>query len=320
MVFALCACGSRGGSVSSNRGKAIDPLCVEDVSFEPATSDSYNMRIKVRNNDIPYFKDRTLINVVVYFQLLDASGNGLPANISFIESWSEFPNLPVGQSCWTTSKNAIDKAAVDAAERVQFTSCEFRYSQDAQGEWKQVKAAFSAPVSFDIKDIIPAGEDAFTVENLSVEFSDSLPAGVTSQSAYSGGLYNKGYDYVLKDSETYAHISFAITNLTKNDIILNETSGDVVIALDFDDGFIYSTNGSNPSFMKSGSSFSVGCHTSEYHSERIGDEITLSPLVTYDVELYLRCAKAVAEQTDKPLVFSISTNLPGYDQIAVKVR
>lgn len=50
------------------------------------------------------------------------------------------------------------------------------------------------------------------------------------------------------------------------------------------------------------------------------DEITLSPLVTYDVELYLRCAKAVAEQTDKPLVFSISTNLPGYDQIAVKVR
>lgn len=71
---------------------------------------------------------------------------------------------------------------------------------------------------------------------------------------------------------------------------------------------------------KSGSSFSVGCHTSEHHSERIGDGITLSPLVTYDVELYLRCAKAVAEQTDKPLVFSISTNLPGYDQIAVKVR
>lgn len=85
---------------------------------------------------------------------------------------------------------------------------------------------------------------------------------------------------------------------------MNETSGNVVIALDFDDGFIYSTNGSNPSFMKSGSSFSVGCHTSEHHSERIGDEITLSPLVTYDVELYLRCAKAVAEQTDKPLVFS----------------
>ncbi len=52
MVFALCACGSRGGSVSSNREKAIDPLCVEDVSFEPDTSDSYNMRIKVRNNDI----------------------------------------------------------------------------------------------------------------------------------------------------------------------------------------------------------------------------------------------------------------------------
>lgn len=122
MVFALCACGSGGGSVSSNREKDLDPLCVEDVSFEPATSDSYNMRIKVRNNDIPYFKDRTLINVVIYFQLLDASGNGLPANISFIESWSEFPNLPVGQSCWTTSKNAIDKAAVDAAERVQFTS------------------------------------------------------------------------------------------------------------------------------------------------------------------------------------------------------
>ena len=46
----------------------------------------------------------------------------------------------------------------------------------------------------------------------------------------------------------------------------------------------------------------------------------ISPLVTYDVELYLRCAKAVAEQTDKPLAFSISTNLPGYDQIAVKVR
>ncbi len=52
MVFALCACGSGGGSVSSNREKDLDPLCVEDVSFEPDTSDSYNMRIKVRNNDI----------------------------------------------------------------------------------------------------------------------------------------------------------------------------------------------------------------------------------------------------------------------------
>lgn len=321
VFFALCACGSgESGNVSSNSEKDLDQLCVEDVSFEPSTSDSYNMRIKVRNNDFPSFKDRDLINVVVYFQLLDASGNGLPANISYIESWNEFPNLQAGQSCWTTSWHAIDKAAVDAAERVQFTSCEFRYSQDKQGEWKHVKGAFSAPVSFEIKDIIPVGEDAFTVENLSVEFSDSLPADVTSQSAYSRGLYNKGYDYVPKDSETYAHIAFSITNLTKNDIILNETSGDVVIALDFDNGFIYSTSGANPSFMKSGNSFSVGCHVSERYSERVGDEITLSPLVTYDVELYLRCAKAVAEQTDKPLVFSISTELPGYNQIVIDVR
>lgn len=304
----------------NNNSKNTDQLLVEDVSFEADSSGSYQMLIKARNNGIPSFTDRELVNVVVYFQLLDTSGNGLPVNVSCIESLHELPNLSVGQSCWTTSSYSIDKTAVDAAECVQFTSYEFRYSQDSQGEWKQVKGSFSTPVSFYIKDIIPVGEEAFTIENLSVEFSDSLPHDVTSQGAYSAGLYNKGYDYSLRDSETYAHITFSITNLTKNDIVLNETSGEVVISLDFDDGFIYSTNGSNPSFMISGTNFSITCHTSQSSSERLGDEITLSPLVTYDIELYLRCAKAVAEQTDKPLVFSLSTNLPGYNQITINMR
>ena len=151
VVFALCACGEKP---NSNTTKHVDEISIEGVSFEPHSSSSYNMRVLARNNGFPQFEDRNIINVVVYFRLVDASGNALPANISFIESWSEFPNLPDGQDCWTTALHTIDKKAVDSAAYIEFNSYELRYSQNAQGEWLHLRGHLSEPVSFEISDVL----------------------------------------------------------------------------------------------------------------------------------------------------------------------
>ena len=329
VVFASNSASPNSGQMlelSSTQGQAkvdhqsqANKIAIEGVSFEPRSSKSYNMRVCARNTGFPFLDDRQLINVVVYFRLLDDFGNGIPVNISFIESWSEFPNLTAGQSCWTTSIHSIDKASVDAARLIEFTSCEFRYSQNAKGEWKQLKEVFSEPISFEIADIIPVGVDPFTLENVSVEFVDSLPFDITKQTAWRAGLM-EGFDYALNNSETYAAIQFSITNMTKQDIILNDLAGNCIIELNFDDGFIYSTNGSKPSFIKSGNNYAVMNNPSQNQSQRIGDEITLSPLVTYDVELFIRCAKAVATQADKSLIVSIRTAQPGYNKVDVVLR
>lgn len=334
MVFALFGCGSKEASASqtevpaasksetADASKEVDVLSVEGVSFEPYTQDYYDMNICVRNNSFPVLEGRELVDVVVYFSLLDASGNGIPLNRSEIDSFSDFPNLLPGQSCWTAQINHIDKAAVDAADTVQFTAYEFRYGPDETGEWKQIKGTLSEPVSFKIADLIPVGEEAFTVENLSVEFTSSLPSDIPGLDAFypDATELTEELRSGLSDSEVYADIHFTITNLMKTAVVLNDLHGDFMIELNYDDGYIFSTDSSKVSVMKSGSKSSSMFHISETRTKRLGDEITLPPLSSLDVELFLRCAKVVSTQKDKSLVVSFMTSEAGYSKLEVNVR
>lgn len=334
MAFVLCGCGSKEASESqmevsttsksepSDASKEVDVLSVEGVSFKPNTRELYDMDICVRNNSFPVLEGRELVNVVVFFNLLDASGNGIPSNRSQIDSFEEFPNLLPGQSCWTTSINQIDKAAVDAADTIVFTAFEFRYGQDANGEWKQIKGTLAEPVSFKIADIIPVDEEAFTVENLSVSFTSSLPSDIPGLDAFypDATELTEELKSGLSDSEVYADIRFTITNLMKKEVVLNDLHGDFMIELNYDDGYIFSTDSSKVSVMKCGNKSSSLFHISQTRTKRLGDEITLPPLSSLDVELFLRCAKVVSTQKDKALVVSFMTSEAGYNKLDVVVR
>lgn len=310
----------------------VDELAVEDVAFEyDSKNQRYRMNVKVRNIQYPTFEGLGIKSVRVGFQFLDKNGDAVAVNRSEIPGYED---LRTGQAGWgpyvltgSGSIYPIDRVTVDTAYSITFTTYEVISTNDAEGRSKRIKGTLSDPPVFILDDIIPgrsdaeamAGSDAVMVENVSVDFTDKLPAEITGSTAYRAGI-QKDFHYTLTDSETYAVIRFSITNMTTKEIELAETGGDFFfVELNFNNGFLYSTKGSKACVMTSGKEIAV-MESSGSGSTRIGNAIAIGPLVTYDVTLYLPCAKLVETMTDKPLVVSFHTTQTGDKQIDVKVR
>ncbi len=304
----------------------IDELRVENVSLEyNNTRNCYIIKAKVRNLAYPVYENCTLTYVDVSFRFLDANGDGIPCRYDQISNKDVYGHLPLGEAGWAGGYE-IDVGTVDTAEAIVFDGYSFLYDQHGLSYAKGVKGSFTNPPVFKLDDIIPgradakktAESDAVFVENVSVEFSDILPPAVMASSAYRAGA--KKLHYSLTDSETYAVIHFTITNITTKEITLADLDGDsFFVELNFNNGFNYSTKSSKASVMQSGSEIAV-MESTESKSTRFGDAIVIPPLVTYDVTVYIPCARLVATMTDKPLVVSFHTTQTGDKQIDVKVR
>ncbi len=342
MVFALCACGTDNSASTPNNTGAqsdgknqknpkdashVDELSVEGVSLEyDDKRNCYMISAKVRNNQYPVIDGwPTVIMVSVKFRFLDAAGDGLLSNCDAINNMDSLPGLAAGEAAWAGGFK-VDVGVVDTAESIIFDSYEVLLQGDEKSHSQSIKGTFSDPPIFNLDEIIPgranaksmAESDAVEVDNVSVDFIDTLPMEIKGSTAFWAGV-KEDFNFTLNDSETYAVIQFSITNLTTKEITLADIGGNFFVELKFDDGFIYSTKGSKACVMTSGKELAVIGRAGS-KSTRIGDTIALSPLVTYDVTLYLPCAKLVSTQTEKPLVVSFHTTQTGDKQVDVKVR
>ena len=293
----------------------IDEVLVEDISFEKSSSDYYRTRIKVRNHAMPILEGHELVNLVFGYRLLDENGDGIPSNSTQFETASTFRNLAPGQAGWTSNYQTISKTAVDSAKYIEFSTYEFRYGPNSAGEWKQIPGSCSKPAVFEIADYLPKNSNTYSVDNVSVSFSEYLPSSLAGSPEFLAGL--KKFDYALNESETYAVIHFSLTNLDKQELVVADLKKDVIVELVFNDGFIYSTDSdsSRPHIFQYGNDFAI-----INNNTSIGHHFVISPLVTCDFILYLPCAKIVEAQTNMPLVVSVHTAQPGSQKIDVKVR
>ena len=330
---------ANGGITGSKQEKKeaeephIDELAIEAVALKyDSAHQQYRMNVKIRNINYPSFEGRNIEAVRISFKFLDKEGDAVPANRSDMYN-KEFAGLQKGQAGWgpyvlTEGSGTffpIDRAAVDTAYAITFDSYQFTSTPDADMRHNNIMGKFSNPPVFLIDDIFPnrpdsqvvSGSDAIAVENVTVEFTDTLPSSMKENTAYRAGM--KKIDYSIKSSETYAAIHFMITNLTKQDFFIADMHGDFAIELNFNNGFIYSTESNAVHFVQCEKEFAVISHSGS-SSTRVGDQIPLSPLVSADVTLYLPCAKLVETMTDKPLVVSFHTTQTGNKQIDVKVR
>lgn len=308
----------------------IDELTVEDVALEyDSKNQQYNINVKVRNINYPTFEGRHIGSVRVHFRLLDKNGDAVPANRSEIFGYEDLQKGRAGWGPYVMSGSGthvpIDRAAIDTAYSIIFDSYEIRSTTDSESRSKSIKGTLTNPPVFLIDDILPnrpdaqkvSDSDAVAVEGVSVEFTDALPTDITTNTAYTAGIGR--FNYSLKSSETYAAISFTVTNMTKQDIFIGDMDGDFVVELNYDDGFIYSTESNSVHFVQCGREIAVINHDGS-RSSRIGDKIALAPLVSADVIMYLPCAKLVATQSERPLVVSFHTTQTGNKQIDIKVR
>lgn len=154
--------------------------------------------------------------------------------------------------------------------------------------------------------------NAVTIQNVSVEFLDALPASITSSSAYSSSGNKE--DFVLNESQVYSVITFTITNQTAKEIEIADIHDNFMVELIYDNTYVYSTDSESAAFFKSGS------QSANVRSSSSIGKVTLSPLTTADVAVYIPCAREVSTNTDNYLIVSFLSAYSGYETFEFIIR
>lgn len=154
--------------------------------------------------------------------------------------------------------------------------------------------------------------NAVAIANVSVEYLNELPNNIKSSSTYS--ICGFKDEFALNDSQVYAEIHFTITNKTTSEMKIADIHDDFLVELIYDNRYVYSTDTNSWSFFKSGAQTAV---VSERAS--IGS-VTLAPLTTKDVIVYMPCAKEVSTELDKYLIVVFTSNYSGYENLEFTIR
>ena len=250
---------------------------------------------------------------MIAFQLLDSSGDAIPVNSSIFVS-----DLESGQGGWCTSPARISADALEQAEKIRFYKYELRWS----GAYPDTKGIFNEPLIYTVEELLngqppePSESDHpsdILIENVSVEFSDKLPESVKNEIPDS-----MEEALTLGSGQVFAVIRFTLTNLTKNEFMLADRSDVFTVRLNYDDGFIFSTEDKSEFLFESEGRYSLGGEKYVITAEVMN--VIAPPLTEMYVTLYLPVAKAVSAGADKPLVVSFLTDFTGKQQIDVKIR
>lgn len=122
----------------------------------------------------------------------------------------------------------------------------------------------------------------------------------------------------LEAGQTYAHINFDVSNLSKQNFVLSDTIG---FTLDYNSGFMFSTcaQGQSRSFLRDPSSGEDGSFN--LTSGNSINFATVEPLDVQTYDLYIPCAAKVAE--DQNASYVVYVTLPtesGIKEFAVNIK
>lgn len=154
--------------------------------------------------------------------------------------------------------------------------------------------------------------NAVTIANVSVEYLNELPNNIKSSSTYS--ICGFKDEFVLNDSQVYAEIHFTITNKTTGEMKIADIHDDFLVELIYDNRFVYSPDTNSWSFFKSGAQTAVVSDMASIGS------VTLAPLATKDVVVYMPCAKEISTELDKYLIVVFTSNYSGYENLEFTIR
>lgn len=145
---------------------------------------------------------------------------------------------------------------------------------------------------------------AATIRNVSIGFSDTLPDVITSSSSYS----HNAEDYAINESQIYAVIQFNITNKTQEDMKIVDIKDNFMLQLNYNNGYLYSTNSETSSFLIMGTKYG---RISKNSSSGNSSGMSVAPLSSADVTAYIPCAREVSTSPDKPLTVTFLTKYSG---------
>lgn len=141
---------------------------------------------------------------------------------------------------------------------------------------------------------------AVVIENVTLGFREQLPAHILKKFDHNADKLT------LNDSQLYAVVQFKATNLTTDTVDLADLHDDFMIQLNYDNGFLYSTDSDVYSVFESGANMKM-----LRSSSSSGQDISVSPLASAVVTAYIPCAKQVAQNTDKSLIVTFISKYSG---------
>ena len=351
LTLSLCACGmssaqsgekpsvGQEGTVivkneaASNEVFAEDIFAVEEIAYKYDRGEVRNFEVKIRN-----ITNKKILDLYYGVQALDAEGD-------VIESWNMGLSdvLQAGQAYWFYCDNnlfddcgSIEEAAT-RAESIRIAFAKIQTVKDDSSSWVQYD--FKEPPTARIADLpmrgknmdeiiapteatVPAGprvigpkvieSKSLTIQDVSVEFMDKLPKSFTRTSTYS--VSGNKEDFVLNESQAYAAVHFTITNQTSKEIKLSDLNDDFKLELIYDGSYTYTSASDVPSFFLAGSQSAI-----VYDMSSIG-KVSISPLVTMDMTIFLICSKQVEEKTDKILDVVFTSDYNGIETYRFAIR
>ena len=346
LTMSLCACGAsstqsgdKSESIAAKNEKVTDEVyaedffAVEEIAYKYDRGEVRNFEVKIRN-----ITAKKILDVYYGVQALDAAGD-------VIESWNMGGSdvLQAGQACWYYCSNnlfddcgSIEEAAT-RAESIQIISAHIQTVKDDPRSW--VHYDFKEPPTARIADLpmrgknmdeiiapteatAPAGprvigpevveSKSLTIQNVSVEFMDELPKSFTRTTTYS--VSGNKEDFELNESQAYAAVHFMVTNQTNKEIALSDLDDDFKMELIYDGSFTYTSASDVPSFFLAGSQSAI-----VYDMSSIG-KVSISPLVTMDMTIFLICSKQVEENTDKILDVVFTSDYNGIETYRFAIR
>lgn len=143
---------------------------------------------------------------------------------------------------------------------------------------------------------------AIRIENVSVGFRDQLPDRILKD--WNNSHYAE--ELTLNETQSYAVVSFTATNLTTDTIDLADIGDDFVVQLIYGNGYRYASNSDVWSVFESGATLKRVRQRSTS-----GNDISVSPLASADVTVYIPCARKVAEDTASPLTATFIAKYSG---------
>lgn len=335
LALALCGCGAgetAAPATTENAAYAESLVAVENIAYQLQEQkwELKEFNVKIRN-----VTDQVL-NEITF------KGQGLDANGDVLEEWivCSVDALEPGQASWARVYNndlfrgckSIEEAA-QRAETIRITSMHYRADMDAAEDWMGWEDYdFREPPTFKVADILPEGEDVnimtqpddsreigpeswegktMTIRDVSVDFAEELPGDIVAFVAYNS-VPEK--DYELSEGKVYAVVSFTVTNQHTEEINLSTVADKFIVELVYDGGFTYATSDDVTNFYRSGSQYAM-------KNDGFGlDKIVIAPLMTEEVTVYVPCARAVADNTDKILDVNFLSLYSGHEKMSFAIR
>jgi len=157
-----------------------------------------------------------------------------------------------------------------------------------------------------------ASGNSVIIEKVSLGFSE----GFTNEQLNDWAAGNYYKRLIIDEGQLLAAVTFKITNNTKSDIIVSDIHDEFLIELNYDNGFVYSTDSEADCLIASGSDIYVMHKMSGSGSSKI----SVAPLSSKEVTVYFVCPAQLMTSVDKSLKVSFSSRYDGWETFTFVFR